>query len=74
MNVLGNQITVLGLRRIGEAVEAARRRLPPGSRERRELDEVVRFNRLARENFGLTTPGAGGDQRADQGGKAGGRR
>jgi ABC-type transport system involved in cytochrome c biogenesis permease component len=55
VNVLGDQITVLGLRRIGEAVEAARRKLPRGSRERRQLDEVVRFNRLARENFGLTT-------------------
>jgi ABC-2 type transport system permease protein len=46
---------VLGLRRIGDAVEAARRRLPPGSQERRDLDRVVRFTRIAQANFGLSS-------------------
>ena len=55
VSVLGREFTVLGLRRIGEAVAAARDRLPRGSRERRALDQVLVFNRLARENFGLST-------------------
>jgi ABC-2 type transport system permease protein len=55
VNVLGRPFTVLGLRRIGEAVEAARNRLPRGSEERRALDQVLTFNRLARENFDLST-------------------
>jgi ABC-2 family transporter protein len=54
VSVLGNDFTVLGLRRIGTAIEAARRRLPRGSAERRALDQVLTFNRLARENFGLS--------------------
>ena len=55
VNVLGREFTVLGLRRIGEAIAAARRRLPRGSPERRALDQVLTFNRLARENFGLSS-------------------
>jgi ABC-type transport system involved in cytochrome c biogenesis permease component len=55
VSVLGREFTVLGLRRIGAAVEAARNRLPRGSPERRALDQVLTFNRLARENFGLST-------------------
>ena len=55
VNVLGREFTVLGLRRIGEAVEAARKRLPRGSEERRALDQVLPFNRLAQENFGLSS-------------------
>ena len=55
VNVLGREFTVLGLRRIGTAIDAARKRLPPGSQERRALDQVLTFNRLARENFGLST-------------------
>lgn len=55
VNVLGREFTVLGLRRIGEAIEAARKRLPRGSPERQALDQVLMFNRLARENFGLSS-------------------
>jgi ABC-2 type transport system permease protein len=55
VNVLGREFTVLGLRRIGAAIEAARRRLPRGSEERRALNQVLTFNRLARENFGLSS-------------------
>lgn len=55
VSVLGREFTVLGLRRIGAAIEAARKRLPRGSSERRALDQVLAFNRLARENFGLST-------------------
>jgi ABC-2 type transport system permease protein len=55
VNVLGREFTVLGLRRIGTAIEAARKRLPRGSEERRALDQVLTFNRLARENFGLSS-------------------
>jgi ABC-type transport system involved in cytochrome c biogenesis permease component len=54
VSILGDEFTVLGLRRIGTAVAAARRRLPRGSPERRALDQVLTFNRLARENFGLS--------------------
>lgn len=54
VNVLGREFTVLGLKRIGDAIERARRRLPRGSEERRALDQVLTFNRLATENFGLS--------------------
>ena len=54
VNVLGRDFTVLGLKRIGDAIESARRRLPRGSSERRALDQVLTFNRLATENFGLS--------------------
>src|SRR5688572_21476428 len=39
VNVLGREFTVLGLRRIGDAIRAARRRLPRRSQERRALDQ-----------------------------------
>jgi ABC-2 type transport system permease protein len=53
VNVLGNEFRLLGLRRIGRITRAAARALPPGSSLRRRLDEVVRFNQLAQENFDL---------------------
>jgi ABC-type multidrug transport system permease subunit len=53
VNVLGNEFTVLGLRRIGRITRAASRALPAGSRLRRQLDQVVRFNQLAQQNFDL---------------------
>ena len=53
VNVLGNEFTVLGLRRIGQITRAAKRALPAGSSVRRQLDEVIRFNQLAQENFDL---------------------
>jgi ABC-2 type transport system permease protein len=51
VNVLGNEFTVLGLQRIGVITEAARRQLPRGSPVRSQLGQVIRFNRLAQENF-----------------------
>jgi ABC-type multidrug transport system permease subunit len=53
VNVLGNQFTVLGLRRIGQITRAAKRELPRGSPVRQQLDQVIRFNTLAQENFDL---------------------
>jgi ABC-2 type transport system permease protein len=53
VNVLGNEFTVLGLRRIGQITRAAKRELPPGSRIRQQLDQVIRFNTLAQQNFDL---------------------
>jgi ABC-2 type transport system permease protein len=55
VTVFGNQFEVLGLRRIGKSVEAARERLPRGSKERSDLDRVVRFTRIAQANFGLSS-------------------
>jgi ABC-type multidrug transport system permease subunit len=55
VTVFGNRFEVLGLRRIGKSVEAARQRLPRGSPERRDLDRVVRFTRIAQANFGLSS-------------------
>lgn len=54
VSVLGNDFPVLGLERIGRITEDAVRRLPAGSRERRDLEQVVRFNRLAQQNYSLT--------------------
>ena len=55
VTVFGNEFEVLGLRRIGDSVDAARRALPRGSEERRDLDRVVRFTRIAQANFGLSS-------------------
>ncbi len=55
VTVFGNRFEVLGLRRIGNSVEAARRALPRGSPERRDLDRVVRFTQIAQANFGLSS-------------------
>jgi ABC-2 type transport system permease protein len=51
VNVLGNEFNVLGLRRIGEITRAVRRELPPRSPLRDRLDQVIRFNQLAQQNF-----------------------
>jgi ABC-type multidrug transport system permease subunit len=53
VNVLGNQFTVLGLQRIGQITRAARRELPARSPVRRQLDQVIRFNDLAQQNFDI---------------------
>jgi ABC-2 type transport system permease protein len=53
VNVLGNEFTVLGLQRIGQITRAAKRELPRGSRARGQLDQVIRFNTLAQQNFDL---------------------
>ncbi len=54
VTVFGERFNVLGLRRIGQSVQAARRALPRGSPERRDLDRVVRFTQVAQANFGLS--------------------
>jgi ABC-2 type transport system permease protein len=53
VNVLGNEFTVLGLRRIGEITRAVKRALPRDAPVRRQLDEVIRFNNLAQQNFDI---------------------
>jgi ABC-type multidrug transport system permease subunit len=53
VNVLGREFTVLGLQRIGQITRAAKRELPRGSAARRQLDQVIRFNTLAQQNFDL---------------------
>ena len=53
VNVLGNDFTVLGLRRIEQITRAAKRELPHRSPVRRQLDQVIRFNTLAQQNFDL---------------------
>jgi ABC-type transport system involved in cytochrome c biogenesis permease component len=53
VSVLGNEFTVLGLRRIGQITRAARRALPARSPVRPQLEQVIRFNQLALENFGI---------------------
>ena len=55
VTVFGDRFEVLGLRRIGDSVESARRALPRDSPERRDLDRVVRFTRIAQANFGLSS-------------------
>ncbi|MEX0993111.1 MAG: ABC transporter permease [Solirubrobacterales bacterium] len=53
VEILGNTFNVLGLEKVGSIVSAARSELPRGSPARAKLDQVVRFNRLAQQNFGL---------------------
>jgi ABC-type multidrug transport system permease subunit len=53
VNVLGNEFTVLGLQRIGQITRAAKRELPRNSPVRQQLDQVIRFNTLAQQNFDL---------------------
>jgi ABC-type multidrug transport system permease subunit len=54
VNFLGQRFDVLGLERVESASRAARRKLPPGSPERRELGRVIRFSQLAQQNLDLT--------------------
>jgi ABC-2 type transport system permease protein len=49
--LLGGDIEVLGLERSNAIVRAAQAQLPPGSEARRQLDRVVRFGDLARQNL-----------------------
>jgi len=51
---LGRDFNVLGLQRSEEVLRAARRRLPASSPLRLELDKVIGFTRLARENLDLS--------------------
>jgi ABC-type multidrug transport system permease subunit len=51
---LGQSFDVLGLERAELILEQARAELPPGSEERAELDRVITFGRLARENLAFS--------------------
>ncbi len=49
---VGSDLSVLGLRPAERVLRAVRRRLPPGSPQLEQLDEVIRFSHLAAENLG----------------------
>jgi hypothetical protein len=51
---LGQSFDVLGLQRAEQILEQAREELPPGSGERAELDRVIAFGKLARENLSFS--------------------
>ena len=52
--LFGGDIEVLGLERSDAIVRAAQAQLPPKSEARRQLDRVLRFGELARENLDLS--------------------
>jgi ABC-2 type transport system permease protein len=54
VSFLGQEFNVLGLEKVERTSRAAQRKLPRGSRERRELGRVVRFSQLAQQNLDLT--------------------
>jgi ABC-type multidrug transport system permease subunit len=51
---LGRDFNVLGLRNAERILAQARADLPRGSPARRQVDEVIRFSRLARDNLDLS--------------------
>ncbi len=51
---LGQDIDVLGLERSEQILESAREELPAGSPEREEIDRVISFAELARENLSFS--------------------
>jgi len=51
---LGQDFDVLGLRRTERILTEARKELPPGSAQREELDRVIDFGQLARENLAFS--------------------
>jgi ABC-type transport system involved in cytochrome c biogenesis permease component len=51
---LGQDFDVLGLERAERILTRARRQLPEGSEERAELDRVIAFGKLARENLSFS--------------------
>jgi ABC-2 type transport system permease protein len=51
---LGQDFDVLGLQRAETILERAREELPSGSAERDELDRVIAFGKLARENLSFS--------------------
>jgi ABC-type transport system involved in cytochrome c biogenesis permease component len=51
---LGQDFDVLGLQRAETILEQAREELPAGSAERAELDRVIAFGKLARENLSFS--------------------
>jgi ABC-2 type transport system permease protein len=52
--LLGGEIQILGLQRAEAILRAAQAQMPPSSEARRQLDEVIRFASLARENLDLS--------------------
>jgi ABC-2 type transport system permease protein len=52
--LLGGNIEVLGLERSNAIVRAAQAQLPPNSEARRQLERVLRFGELARDNLDLS--------------------
>ena len=52
--LLGGDIEVLGLERSNAIVRAAQAQLPPNSEARRQLDRVIRFSELAKDNLDLS--------------------
>ncbi len=52
--LLGGKIEVLGLERSNAIVRAAQAQLPPNSEARRQLERVLRFGELARDNLDLS--------------------
>jgi ABC-2 type transport system permease protein len=51
---LGQDFDVLGLQRAERILAQARTELPPGSAKRAELDRVIAFGKLARENLSFS--------------------
>jgi len=51
---LGREFDILGLKRSEGILEQASRELPAGSRARSQIDQVIRFARLARTNLDLS--------------------
>jgi ABC-type multidrug transport system permease subunit len=51
---LGQSFDVLGLERAERILAEARAELPPGSAQRAELDRVIAFGKLARENLSFS--------------------
>jgi len=54
VDLFGNRVDLLGLKRTLTLVERARDRLPRGSTDRRALDQVAGFAGLVIENFSVT--------------------
>jgi ABC-2 type transport system permease protein len=51
---LGQDFDVLGLQRSEEILSSAREKLPPSSPERAEIDKVIAFAKLARDNLSFS--------------------
>ena len=51
---LGQTLDILGLQRSERILADARAQLPPGSPARADLDQVIQFSRLARQNLDLS--------------------
>ena len=52
--ILGGTIDILGLERSEQILQGVQRRLPRGSPDRAQLERVIRFAELARENLDLS--------------------